>query len=382
MKFILAPDSFKGTLSAGTCATLLREAALRHFPEAECLLLPLADGGEGTLEALKEAMGMAFHSVEVSSPLGEPVLADIALSQNGEKAVLEMARASGLPLVPAEKRNPMKTSTYGTGQLIAYALSKGAKEVTMGIGGSATNDGGMGMLTALGARFFSEDGSSLEGRGENLAKVAACDFSKMNPSLKNVKISVLSDVTNPLLGPKGATSVYGPQKGADSEMLPLLEEGMTRYARVVEKALGGDFAHLPGTGAAGGLGFALMGVLGASCRSGIDGVLDALSFDEKLMGASLVVTGEGSIDAQSVSFGKVISGVAKRCREKKIPLCVIAGSMGNGAEKLYETVEASIITTVRAPAPIQEILSQAEPLFRDGADRLFRLLKIGKSLRE
>lgn len=380
MKFVFAPDSFKGSISALDAARMLDTAARRHFSPLETVLVPVADGGEGTVDALILATGGQYRTARVTGPLGEPVDAAYGMLPDGETAVLEMAQASGLPLVPRERRNPLHTSSYGTGEMMLDAIRAGATKLLIGIGGSATNDGGMGMLSALGWRFLDANGALIHPCGAGLAQVASVDGSCQDPALANVSITVICDVNNPLLGPEGATRVYGPQKGADAAMLEALEAGMARYARKMEEALGRDIAAAPGAGAAGGMGAALAGVLGATLRSGIDAILDAVRFDAILENADLVVTGEGRMDGQSIRFRKVPAGVALRCRQKGVPLVALVGGMAEGAHGLYDLAEASIVTTINAAMPIEEAMANANALFEDAADRLFRMLAIGSRL--
>ena len=377
MKFVFAPDSFKGSLSAMEAVRLLEAAARQHFPDAECVCVPVADGGEGTVDALCLACGGEKAQMEVAGPMGRPVWANYARIDGGETVVIEMAQASGLPLVDPSERDPLRATSFGTGELIRRVLQDGARRLLIGIGGSATNDGGMGMLCALGARFLDAQGRLLSGCGADLARVERADFSELCPELQRAELQVICDVTNPLLGDQGATAVYGPQKGVTPQMAPVLEAGMRNYAEKLSGALGRDVASFPGAGAAGGMGAALGGVLGARMRSGIDAVLDIVRFDELLERCDLVVTGEGRIDRQSVAFGKVPAGVAKRCRAKEIPVVAIVGGAGEGAEAFLDLAEAAILPTVSGPMPLKSAMERAPELFLQAADRLFRILKMG-----
>lgn len=378
MKFLFAPDSFKGSLSALEVARALDQVARAHFDGLQTLLVPVADGGEGTVDAILTAAGGERRALSVCGPMGEAVKADYALLNNGA-AVMEMAACSGLPLVAPEKRNPLKATSRGTGELINHLLNSGVRELLIGIGGSATNDGGMGMLRALGARFYDENGREAPEGGEGLERVSRVDLGGLNPLVKEANITVICDVTNPLLGPDGATNIYGPQKGASGDMLIRLEKGMASYACAFEKA-GMDIAHFPGAGAAGGMGAALGGVLGAHLKSGIDAVLEAVGFDALLEGVDLVVTGEGRIDEQSVRFGKVPTGVARRCAAKNIPVIALVGGIGPGAQAYYDLGDTTIMTIVNGPIALKQSMAEAGPLLRDAADRLFRALKIGMTL--
>ena len=379
MKFLFAPDSFKGSVSAVEATQLLAQAALAHFPQAQCVPLPVADGGEGTVEALKTALGGEDRAVRVKGPLGDEVQARYAALEGGAVA-LEVAQASGLALLSPDALDPMNASSYGTGELLLHALRAGAREVFIGIGGSATNDGGMGMLRALGARFYDEGGRELAGCGADLARVARADVSGACALARSARIRVLCDVSNPLLGENGATAVYGPQKGATRETARALEAGMANYARVVGQAVGRDVASFPGAGAAGGLGAALAGVLGAELSPGIDAVLDAMRFDRHLEGADLVVTGEGRIDRQSVAFGKAPTGVARRCAARGVPVVAMVGGMGEGAQQFCQIGQAMILPIVNGPMPLAQAMENARALFFEAAGRLFALLKMGAGL--
>ena len=377
MKFIFAPDSFKGSLSAMEGCDILERVAARIFPGVETVSVPVADGGEGTVDALLRAMGGQRMRTKVTGPLFEEETAEWGLLPDGKTAVLEMAQASGLPYVAADKRDPRRATSLGTGEMIADALKHGARSILIGIGGSATNDGGMGMLTALGAVFTDQNGNNINPIGGEMIHVAKADFSGLLPQLKETEITVICDVTNPLLGVDGATFIYGPQKGATPEIRDELEAGMAHFAKVVEKAVGHDISSFPGAGAAGGLGAALGGVLGAKLKSGIDAVLDAVDFEEKLKGVCLAVTGEGRMDGQSVRFGKVPVGVAKRCAAKGIPTVAIVGGIGDGAEGLFELCESTIMTTVSGPMSLEKAMADAAQLYEFAAERLFRAIRIG-----
>ena len=381
MKMIFAPDSFKGSLSALEICDLLERTARKHFPGCETISVPAADGGEGTVDALLRAMGGGKIRARVAGPLFAPVTAEWGLLSDGKTAVMEMAQASGLPLVPPDQRDPRRTTSLGTGEMILAALRTGVQSLLIGIGGSATNDGGMGMLSALGAEFLDAEGRPVRPVGGELARVARADFSHLAPELRDASITVICDVTNPLLGENGATYIYGPQKGATETIRDKLEAGMASYARVIEQETGLDVSSFPGAGAAGGLGAALGGVLGAKLKSGIDAVLDAVDFDRKLSGVSLAVTGEGRIDGQSIRYGKVPVGVARRCAKRGIPVFVLAGGIGEGADGLYDLCESAVFSTVPGPMALDEAMENAAALYEAAADRLFRAVKIGMRLK-
>lgn len=378
MKFLFASDSFKGTLSSEKIIELLTESANKVFPGCETAGTLIADGGEGTVDAVIAMTKGSLIEVPVHGPLMEETTA-VYGKINEESAIIEMAAASGLPMVPAELRNPLNTTTYGTGELIKDALDKGFRNISIALGGSATNDGGMGAMAALGVKFLDKDGKELKGVGSDLAKVAKVDVSGLHPAVKEAAFTVMCDVNNPLTGPDGATYTFGKQKGGTPEILDELEAGMKSYAKVAGQALGRDIDHLPGAGAAGGLGAAVCGFLNATLKSGIETVLDLIDFDRMLEGVDVVVTGEGRIDWQS-AFGKVPSGIGMRCKNKGIPAVAIVGGMGKGAEKIYEFGVESIIPTINGAMDIDEALERAEELYQGAAERMFRFLKVGMAV--
>lgn len=378
MKFLFASDSFKGTLSSRRTAELLTRAAQEIFPGCECRCLEVADGGEGTTEAVLSAAGGRRMEAMVCGPLWERRKACYA-ALDGRRAVMEMAAASGLPLVPAELRDPRNTTSYGTGELIRDALDKGFRDLSIAIGGSATNDGGIGCMRALGVRFLDEDGNELSGCGGDLIKIRSIDRSGMDPRLRDTHVTVMCDVTNPLCGENGATRTFGKQKGGTPEILDELEAGMENYRELLRREFGIDMDEEPGAGAAGGLGAALLSFLRAELRSGIETVLDLIEFDKKLEGVSLVVTGEGRADWQS-TFGKVMQGVGRRCLRQGVPAVAIVGSMGDGAEQIFDYGIESMITTVNGVMPLEEALERAEELYLGAARRLFRMLRAARSL--
>ena len=378
MKFLFASDSFKGTLSSRRTAELLTRAAQEIFPGCECRCLEVADGGEGTTEAVLSAAGGRRMEAMVCGPLWERRKACYA-ALDGRRAVMEMAAASGLPLVPSELRDPRNTTSYGTGELIRDALDKGFRDLSIAIGGSATNDGGIGCMRALGVRFLDEDGNELSGCGGDLIKIRSIDRSGLDPRLRDTHVTVMCDVTNPLCGENGATRTFGKQKGGTPEILDELEAGMENYRELLRREFGIDMDEEPGAGAAGGLGAALLSFLRAELRSGIETVLDLIEFDKKLEGVSLVVTGEGRADWQS-AFGKVMQGVGRRCLRQGVPAVAIVGSMGDGAEQIFDYGIESMITTVNGVMPLEEALERAEELYLGAARRLFRMLRAARSL--
>ena len=380
MRFLFASDSFKGTLSSEQTVELLAKAAREVFGDIEYSGVPVADGGEGTTDAVVAAENGEWLEAAVYGPLMEKITARYGRLDD-RRAVIEMAAASGLPLVPMEKRNPLYTTSYGTGELIRHALDQGFTDISIAIGGSATNDGGMGCARALGVRFLDRNGRELEGRGEDLEKVAVIDVSDLDRRAASAKITVMCDVTNPLCGENGATYTFGAQKGATPEIQARLEAGMVNYRDVIRRQFGIDPDSIQGAGAAGGLGTALMVFLGGEMRSGIETVLDLIDFDARLEGADLVVTGEGRTDWQSC-FGKVMQGVGERAAKKGVVAVGLSGSLGRDAAQIFDHGIASLMTTVDAPMPLEEALSRAQELYYLGAVRMFRFLKAGMDLKK
>ena len=378
MKLIFASDSFKGSLTSEKTIGLLAKAAEEVFPGCTYAGVPVADGGEGTTDAVVRARGGQLLSVPVHGPLMEPEEAAFGLLDGGE-AILEMAAASGLPLVPAELRNPLETTTLGTGELVKAALDAGCRRISIAIGGSATNDGGMGLARALGVRFLDENGEELPGRGKDLERVKTIDVSGLDPRVKDAAFTVMCDVTNPLCGEHGATRTFGPQKGAGPEAVERLEAGMVNYRDVIRAQFGIDPDAIPGSGSAGGLGAALLVFLGAKLQSGITTVLDLIGFDELLAGADLVITGEGRTDWQS-AFGKVLQGVGDRAKAAGVPAAALCGSLGKGYEEIYTHGICSLVTTVDGPMELAEAMERAEELYYKGALRLLRMVKTGMEI--
>lgn len=375
MKIVFASDSFKGSLSSGKICEILERTSNKIFPNAETQGVWVADGGEGTLDAvLKERKGEKV-TVSVHNPLFEKTEALYALF-DGKEALIEMASASGLTLIEKDKRNPLKTTSFGTGELIRDAIERGCKKIILAIGGSATNDGGMGAMSALGFKFLDRFGNVLRGTGEELEKTAKIEISNGKKLIEGVEFQVMCDVTNPLLGENGSSYVFAPQKGADSQCVKKLERGMEIYSHAVKEAVGKDFSQKPGAGAAGGMGFALMAFLGAQIKSGIDTVLDLIDFDEKIKSASLVITGEGRMDSQSVC-GKVPYGVGMRCRKYNIPCVAVVGGLLEGYEKIYDSGIKSVITTINGEMSLEYAIENSERLYEDAAFRLLSAVNCG-----
>lgn len=378
-RIIVAPDSFKGSLTAAQVAEACRLGILDEFPAAKVVCLPLADGGEGTVDALSASAGMMKVKCRVSDPLMRPVEAWYAISSDGRSAVMEMAAASGLTLLSESERDPLQTSTYGTGEMILDALRRGCRRFFIGIGGSATNDGGMGMLRALGYRFADASGNPLEGRGSDLSRVVCIDVSGADPRLRESSFTVACDVDNPLFGPNGAAFVFAPQKGADEETVMQLDRGLRDFASVIMRDMGVDVSLMPGAGAAGGLGAAFCAFLGADLRKGIEMVLEAVGFDRAIAGASLIFTGEGSVDAQSL-MGKVVSGVSSHAREAGVPVVVLGGRVADRVALAKAGLTA--LSVVSGPMPLSEAMRPevAQANVRDTAGVVMRLLHIGKEM--
>ncbi|GJK93067.1 glycerate 3-kinase [Klebsiella grimontii] len=379
MKIIIAPDSFKESVSASRCAQAIKAGFVSIFPQAECVCLPIADGGEGTVEAMVEATDGKMVMLPVMGPLGDFVGAFYGLSGDGQTAFIEMAAASGLMLVPAGERNPLRATSYGTGELIRHALDAGVRHIILGIGGSATVDGGMGMAQALGARFLDERGESVGLGGGALQRLVKIDLSDLDPRLHDCRIEVACDVDNPLLGERGAAAVFGPQKGACIEMVAVLERGLQNYARVMLAATGQDVAPMVGGGAAGGMGAAARVFLNATLKSGIDIVLEAVHLEEALRDADLVITGEGRMDSQTVG-GKAPIGVARIAKKYDIPVIGIAGVLGDGVEAVHQHGIDAVFSILPALAPLAEVLDRGEQNLYACARNIACAIKLGQQI--
>ena len=379
MNFLFASDSFKGSLTSEKISELLNKAALKIFPDCKTASVLTADGGEGTLDAVLSGTGGEKITIKAQDPLGREISA--CFGKTDEKsAIVEMATASGLPLLKDNERNPLKTSSFGTGELICAALSGGAENITVAIGGSATNDGGMGAMSALGIKFNDKDGNLIKGSGEDLEKVADIDTTGLHEGAKKAKITVMCDVNNPLIGENGATYIFGAQKGADSNMQKRLENGMKNYSSVIKEKLGISCDSLAGGGAAGGLGAALLVFLNAEMKSGIETLLDLINFDDLVKKADVIITGEGRMDGQSVC-GKVASGIGLRAKKANKPAFAIVGGMGDGAEKIFDSGICSVMPTVNSPMSLDDAIKNAETLYENAAERLFRIIKASMNLK-
>lgn len=377
MKIVVAPDSFKESLDAVGAAEAIEKGIRDVLPDAEVALLPIADGGEGTVDALVAAGSGKFVDTPVSGPLGETINARWGILADGT-GVMEMASASGLPLVPPDKRNPLLTSTLGTGQLLTAALDHGCRRIILGIGGSATNDGGAGMMTALGAKLLDQQGREIESNAQGLLNLASIDISGVDPRLAETRIEIACDVNNPLLGPRGASSIYGPQKGADPAMVEVLEQALTKLAEVAKKEFARDIASFAGSGAAGGLAAGLSLIAPIELRPGIDLVLETIRFSEHLAAADLAITAEGRIDAQS-AMGKAVSGVANLATRAGVPAFALCGTLGKDYQELYKEGIRAIIPIPDAPMTLEQAMADTPRLLREATARTVRIFLAGKN---
>ncbi|PYH13848.1 glycerate 3-kinase [Escherichia coli] len=363
MKIVIAPDSFKESLSAEKCCQAIKAGFSTLFPDANYICLPIADGGEGTVDAMVAATGGNIVTLEVCGPMGEKVNAFYGLTGDGKTAVIEMAAASGLMLVAPEKRNPLLASSFGTGELIRHALDNGIRHIILGIGGSATVDGGMGMAQALGVRFLDADGQVLAANGGNLARVASIEIEECDPRLANSHIEVACDVDNPLVGARGAAAVFGPQKGATPEMVEELEQGLQNYARVLQR-----------------MGIAAAVFLNADIKPGIEIVLNAVNLAQAVQGAALVITGEGRIDSQTAG-GKAPLGVASVAKQFNVPVIGIAGVLGDGVEVVHQYGIDAVFSILPRLAPLAEVLASGETNLFNSARNIACAIKIGQGIK-
>lgn len=374
-KILLVPDSFKGTLPSRQVCQVMAGQLRRFFPQAQVKSIPVADGGEGSVEAFLAAAGGERRTRTVTGPFGEPVEAFYGILGDGRTAVIEMAACAGLPL--AEGRlNPERATTYGVGELLLAAKEAGCTKAILGLGGSCTNDGGVGAAAALGAKFTRADGAAFIPTGGTLGEIAALDVSPVAQALQGMELTAMCDIDNPLYGEAGAAAVFAPQKGADAAMVARLDAGLRHLGQVAARCLGRDFSHLPGAGAAGGLGFGMAAFCGAQLRMGIDAVLDAVGFDSLLPGTDVVFTGEGKIDSQSAR-GKVVSGVAARCRKAGVPVVAVVGQIGQGFEEMYQQGLTAVFSINRAAQPFAESRFHAGENLALTMENIARLLAAG-----
>ena len=378
LRIVIAPQAFKHSIGAHAAAAAIQRGIRSAIPDAETTLIPVADGGDGTLAALIDTTGGQFHQATVTGPLGDPLAAQWGVMGDGQTAVIEMALASGLALIPDDRRDPRRATTYGAGQLMQAALDAGYTRIIVGLGGSATNDGGAGMAAALGVRFRDASGNDLPPGGAALANLAHIDTSALHPGLADATIIGATDVTNPLCGDTGASAIFGPQKGATPEMVAELDACLSNFAAVVKSDLGIDVLDTPGSGAAGGLGAGLIAFAGAELRSGIDMVCDVLDFDQHAAGADLVITGEGRAD-RSTAFDKAPVGIARRAQSFGVPTILLAGSLGPGYDLLYEHGINAILPVQEEPATLEYSLQNGAELLERAAERALRLYNLGRN---
>ena len=378
MRIVVAPNAFKGSLSALAAAKAIGDGIRLADPDADLTLVPIADGGDGTVDALVAGADGQHRVLRVRGPLTDPVDADYGVIDGGKTAVIEMAKAAGLALLPQDKRDPRVTTTYGVGELLQHAYDGGARHFIVGIGGSATNDGGAGMAQALGYHLLDAQGHELPPGGLALQNLARIHVGGVHANWTDAQVDVACDVTNPLTGPSGASAVYGPQKGATPEVVAELDAALKHFAQIIRRDLGVDVEPLPGAGAAGGLGAGLVAFTGARLRPGAEMVMEALKLDDRIKGADLVITGEGRLDSQTARFGKGPAAVARHARKAGIPVVALAGSIADEAELrlLFDGLEATVVE----PCTLEDAIAQAEPLLLRAANRVMRLLLAGGRL--
>lgn len=377
-KILLIPDSFKGTMSSAEICSIMKKAIHNHFPEAEVISIPVADGGEGSVDAFLEALGGNKVTVTVKNPYFEDMEAFYGVLE-GEisgTVVIEMAASAGLPLV-LDRLNPNLTTTYGVGQLMEHALINGCKKIIMGLGGSATTDGGCGAAAALGVKFFDKAGKDFVPTGGTLKNIARIDLSTLNPLVQKAEIITMCDINNPLYGETGAAYVFGPQKGADEVMIKELDAGLRHLAEIVIRDIGLNNADFPGTGAAGGMGYGMLVLLGSQLKMGIETVLDTVHFDKQLIGADFVFSGEGKIDTQSLR-GKVVIGVGTRTKKAGVPLVAVVGDIGDNIEKAYDMGVSAVFSINRVAVPFSEAKLRAKSDIALTMDNIIRFIKTVK----
>lgn len=375
MKFILIPDSFKGTLSSTQICEICHEKITKHFPDAEIVSIPVADGGEGSVDAFLAAVGGTREFVTVKSPYFEDMQACYGLIGDGQTAIIEMASCAGLPLVE-NRKNPKQTTTYGVGQLILAAAEKGVSKIIVGLGGSSTNDGGCGAAAAAGIRFYNHAGKEFVPTGGTLIDIAEIDFSGRSPLLNNIEIITMCDIDNPMYGPTGASFVFGPQKGADSRMVEELDQGVQHLSRVLARETGNDISMVPGTGAAGAMGAGMIAFFRSRLQMGIETVLDTVKFDELIRNADYIFTGEGKLDSQSLR-GKVVIGIAARAQKQQKPVIAIVG--GADDDEIYSAYEMGVTAVFpinRLPQDFSVSRQRSAENLGYTADNILRLLQL------
>ena len=379
MHIVIAPQSLKGSLTAAEAGQAIAHGVRSVYPHADITIVPIADGGEGTVQALVDATGGVLVQREVTGPLGEPVMAFFGLLGDGQTAAIEMAACAGLPLVAPERRDPRITTTYGVGELIRAALEQGCSRLLIGIGGSATNDGGAGMAQALGAHLLTAKGNEITRGGAALSTLTRIIPFTLDERLQTCKVEVACDVTNPLCGSTGASAVYGPQKGATAEMVTELDAALAHYAHIIEQDLHRAVKDLPGAGAAGGLGAGLIAFLNAQLRPGAQIVLEAVRLEDHLRSADLVITAEGQIDEQT-AYGKSVGAVASMAKRYRLPVLALAGSLGTHYQAVYNLGIDAVIALPSRPLTLEYAMEHAAELVSDATERALRLLRVGISL--
>jgi len=372
-KVVLIPDSFKGTISSTKICEIIESSIKKHFPQCEVNSIPVADGGEGSVDCFLTALGGEKVYVTVKNPYFEDMTSFFGLIDNGNTAVIEMAACAGLPLVE-DRKNPMKTTTFGVGQLILAAASRGVKKIIVGLGGSCTNDGGCGAASAVGIKFFNDKGEEFIPTGGTLKDIAKIDMSEKNKALKDVEIITMCDIDNPMYGPTGAAHVFAPQKGADHQMVLALDEGLKHLSEIIKKDLNMDLSEIPGAGAAGAMGAGMIAFFNSKLQMGIETVLDTVNFDSVIADADMVFTGEGKIDNQSLR-GKVVIGVAKRAKLKKVPVIAIVGGADEGIDTAYDLGITSIFTINRLPQDFSISRHKSVENMIFAVDNILRLIK-------
>ncbi|OLO28656.1 glycerate kinase [Alkalihalophilus pseudofirmus] len=377
MKIVIAPDSFKGSISAKDLCHTIRKGIEKVIPEAKMVEIPMADGGEGTMENYVHATNGHIEKVTASDPIGRKIDSAYGVLGDKETVVIEMAQASGLPLLTNDERNPFLASSYGTGELISHALNQGYRKFIIGLGGSATNDGGIGMLQALGVKFYDKDNQIISNDVRALLHLSTIDVSALDHRLREADFVIASDVTNPLCGPNGASHIFGPQKGATPEMVVLLDECLSQYGKKINELFNIEIFSAPGAGAAGGMGAGLIAFLNASVRSGIDTIMEVAQFDRAIEGASLVVTGEGKLDEQTLS-GKVISGVCRYSNQNQIPVIAICGSNELTGTELTQLGVAAAFPIVSGPCTVDEAITEVQRLVEKTIEQIMRVYQLRK----
>lgn len=373
-KFIILPDSFKGTISSIGVANVMKSSIKNHFPEAEIISIPVADGGEGSVDAFLSALDGDRIDIICSGPYFEKINAYYGLIDNGNTAVIEMASAAGLPLV-GDRKDPSKTTTYGTGEMIRDALGRGVKKIIIGLGGSATNDAATGCLSALGVKFLNKDNMVFIPTGESLDLIKGIDLSGLDKRISKTDIEVMCDIDNPLYGENGAAYIFGPQKGADVAMVKSLDSNLKYFSKITEEYLNLDLKDLPGAGAAGGMGYGIASYLGGSLKMGIDIVLDTVNFDQNLKDTDIVFTGEGNLDSQSLS-GKVVIGISRRCKKANVPVIAVVGGVSDDIESVYEEGVTSIFSINRRPESLDISKHNTKENLAFTMDNIIRILNL------